>query len=301
MNRWLRLAGPTLLILAGCASSPESEGACATDISVGEVQPFAMPTPTRTEGITFDAAGKLFVSALVDGSDDQLLEIMSDGTNEVAAEAESILGIASHPTGIVAAGIATGDVLLIDPATGMSEVIAAVGGEPNFVVITPWDTILVSDDGEDNDVLRETIREVTFDGDVSVWVEGVPAPNGMVFSLDEEILYVAATFGPDSGLWRVPVLEDGSAGTPEKWTDLGGGLTPDGVAIDSEDNVYVALNLTGEIAKVAPDGSFVILATGATNAASLAFGTGELDPCSIYATNLFNTQLWRIGTGIPGP
>jgi gluconolactonase len=183
----------------------------------------------------------------------------------------------------------------------MSEVIAAVGGDPNFVVITPWGTILVSDDERDDGILRETIREVTFDGDVSVWVEGVPAPNGMVFSLDGETLYVAATFGPDSGLWRVPVLEDGSADKPEKWTDLGGGFTPDGVAIDSEDNVYVALNVTGEIAKVAPDGSFVILARGAAWAASLAFGRGELDPCSIYATSLFDTQLWRIGTGIPGP
>jgi gluconolactonase len=253
-----------------------------------------MPTPSGTEGITFDGAGNLFVSAQVDGADEQLLEVMLDGTYDVAAEAESILGIASHPTGIIGAGFDTGDVLLIDPATGMSDVIAQVDGEPNFVVTTPWGTILVSDDtmGED------TIREVTFDGVVSVWVEGVPTPNGMVFSLDEKTLYVAATF-EDTGLWRVPVLEDRSAGTPVKWVDLG--PTPDGVAIDSEDNVYVALNAVGQIAQVAPDGSFTIIAQGTDAVASLAFGRGEFDPCSIYATNLFGTQLWRVGIGIPGP
>jgi len=259
-------------------------------------------TTSRTEGITFDATGNLFVSALVDDpDDDQLLEVMLDGTNEVVAEADSILGIASHPTGIIGAGIRTGDVLLIDPATGMSDVIAHVGGEPNFVVTTPWGTILVSDDGMDEGVLRETIREVTFDGDVSVWVEGVPAPNGMVFSLDKKTLYVAATFGPGAGLWRVPVLEDGSADTPEKWVDLG--PTPDGVAIDSEGNVYVALNLAGQIAQVASDGSFTIIAQGVDTVASLAFGRGEFDPCSIYATDLFDPphQLWRVGIGIPGP
>jgi hypothetical protein len=114
MNRWLIVAGPTLLMLAGCTSSSEPASVCAPDIAVGEVQVFGMTT-SRTEGITFDAAGNLFVSALVDDADDddQLLEVMLDGTNEVVAEADSILGIASHPTGIIGAGIATRDVLLI--------------------------------------------------------------------------------------------------------------------------------------------------------------------------------------------
>lgn len=307
MNRWLIAAGSTLLMLAGCTSSPESAAnVCAADIGVGEVQPFAMPTPSRTEGITFDEAGNLFVSALVDdeNDDDQLLEVMLDGTNDVAAEAESILGLASHPTGIIAAGIRTGDVLLIDPATGLSDVIAHVGDEPNFVVTTPWGTILVSDDGKvDEDTYRDTIREVTFEGVVSVWVEGVPAPNGMVFSLDESTLYVASTFSAGAGLWRVPVSEDGSAGTPEKWVDFGGLITADGLAIDSVGNVYVALNLPGQIAQVTPDGSYTIIAQGVDTTASIAFGRGEFDPCSLYSTSLFGDppQLWRVGIGIPGP
>jgi hypothetical protein len=35
-------------------------------------------------------------------------------------------------------------------------------------------------------------------------------------------------------------------------------------------------------------------------AASLAFGQGDFDPCSIYATSLLGTQLWRVGIGILG-
>jgi hypothetical protein len=68
-------------------------------------------------------------------------------------------------------------------------------------------------------------------------------------------------------------------------------------------NVCVALNLLGQIAQVAPDGSVTIIAQGVDNVASLAFGRGEFDPCSIYATDLFDTphQLWRVGIGIPGP
>jgi sugar lactone lactonase YvrE len=75
---------------------------------------------------------------------------------------------------------------------------------------------------------------------------------------------------------------------------------PDGVAIDSEGNVYVALNVAAQIAQVNPDGNWSIIAEDVSSVASLAFGQGEFDPCSIYATSLFGTQLWRVGIGIPG-
>jgi gluconolactonase len=295
MRSWTILACTTWLTLAGCDSSSEPAITCATDISVGEVQPFAMPTPSRTEGITFDASGKLFVSSLPNEGDNQLLELATNDAWEVAAEAESILGLASHRTGIIAAGIETGELLLIDPATGVVDVLAADLGAPNFVVVTPWDTILVSDDT----MGTSTIREVTFDGNVSVWVEGVPTPNGMVFSLDERTLYVAATF-EDVGLWRVPVSADGKAGAPQKWVVFDDQTWPDGVAIDSEGNVYVALNGAGKIAQVTPDGTDSTIAEGLGNVASLAFGRGEFDHCSIYATDLFDTQLRRVGIGILG-
>jgi sugar lactone lactonase YvrE len=121
----------------------------------------------------------------------------------------------------------------------------------------------------------------------------------MVFSLDGTFLYVATTF-EEPGLWRVPVGPNGEPGRPERWVEFDMGTTPDGVAIDSEGSVYVALNFVGRIAKVDPEGNATTLAEGVSNVASLAFGKGDFDPCSIYATNLFGTQLWRIGTGILG-
>ena len=300
MKNLLMLACAGLLTIAGCSSEPSSDSgptrSCATDIAVGEVQPFGDPVATRTEGITFDAAGTLFVSAIVNDADDQLLQFSPDGTHEVVAESESILGLASQATGILGAAIGTGQLLLIDPSTGVSAPIAVGLGAPNFVVTTPWGTTLVSDDSTGTD----TIREVTLDGDVSVWVEGVPTPNGMVFSLDNRTLYVAATF-EGVGLWRVPVSEQGEAGTPEQWVSFDTGSTPDGVAIDSEGNVYVALNINDEIAQVKPDGSVAIIAEGVSKPASLAFGQGDYDPCSLYVTNLFGAQVWRVGIGVLGP
>jgi len=309
----LQLAFAVSTLVVGCGSGSSGTGGsggaggsggtggtmrvCATDIAVGEVQAFGTPTSLFTEGITFDAAGRMFVSSQNNAADDQLLEFFSDGASEVVAEAESMLGLDSEARGILAAGIATGDLLLVDPDTGTNQVIASDLGMPNFVVTTPWDTILVSDDTHG----ENAIDEVTWDGTASTWVEGVPTPNGMVFSLDSSTLYVATTF-EQPGLWRVPVNEDGTAGVPEEWVSFAsaGITTPDGVAIDSEGNVYVALNLASQIARVAPDGAVTILAEGVSSAASLAFGQGEFDPCSLYVTSLLDHQLWRVGTGILG-
>jgi gluconolactonase len=317
MNKGVMLFLAAVAALAGCSSESGTGGgggaagtggdggmggeggsarACATDITQGEVQMFGDATPaTRQEGIVFDADGTLYVSAQDLGAGlDQLVDVATDGSNESVAEAESILGLESDARGIVAAGIDTGEILLIDPEAGTHEVITDMLDAPNFVVTTAWDTILVSDDSEG----AGTIYEVTWEGDVSAWVEGVPTPNGMVFSLDGATLYVATTF-EEAGLWRVPVT-DGEAGSPEKWIDFEDSSAPDGVAIDSEGNVYVALNTAGEIAKVDPEGNVSTLADGLFGPASLAFGQGEFDPCSLYVTSLFSTQLRRVGAGVAG-
>lgn len=269
--------------------------ACDTDIGEGEVQAFGDPTPTRTEGIVFDSNGTLYVSAQDNDGLDQLLDVAPDGSNQSVAEAESILGLESDARGIVAAAIETGEILLIDPTDGSNEVITDALDAPNFVVTTPWDTILVSDDSGGT----STIYEVTWEGDVSTWTDAVPTPNGMVFSLDGSALYVATTF-EQTGLWRVPVSAGGEAGTPERWVEFPSDSAPDGVAIDSEGNVYVALNTAGQIAKVDPQGNADTLASGLFGPASLAFGQGELDPCSLYVTSLFGTQMSRVGAEVLG-
>lgn len=281
---------------SGCASDTGTPAMCATDIEEGEVQPFAEPTSSRTEGIVFDIDGSLYVSAQVTDGPDQLLLVEDDGASRSVVEWPSLLGLARDSRGILAAGFDTGEILLIVRGVAVVEVLASGLDAPNFIVTTPWDTMLVSDDTPAEDI----IYEVTFEGDISEWVTGVPTPNGMVFSLDRSFLYVATTF-EEPGLWRVPVSPDGEAGTPERWVEFAEGSTPDGVAIDSEGNVYVALNVVGEVAKVDPDGDVTTLATGVQGVASLAFGEGSRDPCSLYATNLFGTQLYRIGTGILGP
>ena len=62
---------------------------------MSEVQPFGPETPERTEGITFDADGNLYVGTRYNQANDELLDVSLAGTFESVAEEESILGLES--------------------------------------------------------------------------------------------------------------------------------------------------------------------------------------------------------------
>ena len=86
---------------------------------------------------------------------------------------------------------------------------------------------------------------------------------------------------------------------------LGQASTPDGIAVDVDGMVYVAANIPGQIWRV--DGAAdslqrgELVAEGVASVASLAFGNGPgFDPCSLYVTQLFGSQVIRVGVGVPG-
>jgi len=113
-------------------------------------------------------------------------------------------------------------------------------------------------------------------------------------ALGEDSVYAANT---DRGLLvRIPVLEDGSAGTGEVIAgDNTNECEPDalwgmdGIALDVDGNVFALLVMQNQLVRIDPsDGSFEVLATeadGLFNPSSLAFGTTEGDTSSLYFVN----------------
>ncbi len=98
-----------------------------------------------------------------------------------------------------------------------------------------------------NDPLREIdfcgIYRLQKDGTVTVQHRGMSRPNGIAFSPDEKILYVANSDGSDP-VWRAfPVRDDGNLASPEPFFDSskedriprGGG---DGLKVDLHGNVF---------------------------------------------------------------
>lgn len=93
------------------------------------------------------------------------------------------------------------------------------------------------------------------DGSVEVAASDIAFPNGTVITSDGSTLILAETLGLK--LTAFDIGEDGKLHNRRVWADLSGDLVlPDGIAIDSEDGVWVA-NAVGAHAVRVLDGAIV--------------------------------------------
>jgi gluconolactonase len=75
-------------------------------------------------------------------------------------------------------------------------------------------------------------------GRLDLLLANVPSPNGIVLSLDERFLFVAATRG--NCVWRMPLLADGGVSKAGQFFTSYGPSGPDGLAMDSAGQLLVA-------------------------------------------------------------
>ena len=95
------------------------------------------------------------------------------------------------------------------------------------------------------------------DGSVRTLFGGVTISNGLAWSADGDRMYYV-----DSGLQAIDVMdydpESGNASQRRRWVDVPEGAgTPDGIAIDAEDCLWVALWGGGRVRRYAPTGAVI--------------------------------------------
>jgi sugar lactone lactonase YvrE len=292
--RPLPLVLALLIPLTGCPE-PDPEPQPCEDSEPGMVHVFADGFE-GTEGITFSPDGRLFVS-----DQGAIHEVFPDGSWEQVTEVPAAIGLAWWGDDLIVAagdsGLGNGldGVFRVDPDAGSAALIGEGLAGANFVTVTPWGSLLVSD----HDV--EHLQQIQGGGAVAEpWVSGIPSPNGMAFTESGDGLWVVSTFGDPQPAWFVPVT-GGEPGTPEAVHDFPVGTVPDGVAVGTSGALYVAQNTARRIDRVTRDGQAEVVAEGVDWAASLAFGEGaDWDECSIYATSLFGSELYRVEVGETG-
>jgi sugar lactone lactonase YvrE len=322
-----------LTVPASAASQPE----------VGVVQNFGPPLARschNPEGIAIDPTGNLYAASFafqpvanicVVNRDGALVDVIPVPAGR--AGVASLLGELFEPSqGLYVLDFANGApgngrLLLVNPATHAVRVVATGFQAPNGLTQDRHRNLYVSDS------FRGVIYKVAPDGTNTVWKQDVrltPQPgngppfgaNGVAFDRNQEFLYVATT--EDAKIYRIPVLDDGSAGNLQLFAsgaaiDAAQGTTEalhgaDGIMFDVEGNLYVAANsaqhpapgLPGELQVLSPEGRLIARYDG--------FGRNDLDfPASlvfhervIYITNLsltdagVNSKLSVMGVPFPG-
>jgi gluconolactonase len=134
---------------------------------------------------------------------------------------------------------------------------------------------------------------------VSVIDATLTEPNGVTLSLDESTLFVTT----NNGIWKYPVMSDGSVGAGSLLNPSLNTFSGDGMAIDCAGDLYIAAQNSTNVMVVSPAGSLIGMISLPTSAfqavTNLAFGGA--DHKTLYITGLGNNKgLYQVPMSLPG-
>ena len=229
------------------------------------ISDFRVPSG-KSNGLTFDREGRLVAC---EHQNRRVSVTQKDGT---------VTTVASHykgkklnsPNDVVVKS--DGSVYFTDPPYGLNPVFGSLGSQelPFFGVYR------LSPPGEE---LRLLVDD--------------SVPNGLAFSLDESLLYIADT--ENSHIRVFDVDDDGNVANGRIFAEISGEpLAPDGMKIDSEDNVYVTGK--GGVWVLNPAGSRIGVIPVPELPANLSWGDEDWKTLFITARR----SLYRIRLSIPG-
>jgi sugar lactone lactonase YvrE len=160
------------------------------------------------------------------------------------------------------------------------------------------------------------VYKIKPNGAVSVWLQdplldGNPAApalrfhavgvDGIAFDEDKENLYLGNL---DYGrIVRVPIRNDGSAGSPSVVVSDPRLVGVDGIAFDDKGTLFAAINAQDALASVSRRGRVTVLASGPPldGTASVAFGTREADERKLYVLCGAFMRVFGLEAGTPHP
>lgn len=225
---------------------------------------------TGPEGLTVGSDGNVYVATFgfnasgAVSSPGQLFVFNPEGhllrQVSIAGSSPHLLGLAFHPqTGaLLVLDFGAGQVLNVDPQTGASSVFMTVTGSSGLNALT-FDSagnVYVSDSFQG--IIWKTGPSggagVAWVTDPLLTTTGIPpfGANGIEFNRAGNTMFVANT-GNDT-IVQIPV-SNGTPGKPSVFVNSINGA--DGIAIDDQDNLWVAANQSDEIVIVSPSGKLV--------------------------------------------
>jgi gluconolactonase len=208
------------------------------------------------EGPCFDPAGNLFVVDIPHG---RIFRVSPQLEWDVVAHYDGEPnGLAWHPDGRLLIADYKNGILELDPALGnVRPIVTRRNSErfkgPNDLVVASNGDIYFTDQGQTglHDPTGRVYR-LRPDGRLDCLLANGPSPNGLALSPDEKVLFVAMT--RDNSVWRLPLLPDGSTSKVGRFASFHGVSGPDGLAIDTDGNLFVAHASLGAVFALNPHG-----------------------------------------------
>jgi gluconolactonase len=231
------------------------------------------------EGPCFDPLGNLYVTDIPFG---RIFRITPDGSWTLVLEYEGEPnGLAYHPDGRLFIADYRNGILALNPETAkLSPVLERRHSERfkgvNDLIFSRSGDLFFTDQGQTglHDPTGRVFR-LHKDGHLDCLLSNGPSPNGLVLSVEEDVLFVAMT--RDNSVWRLPLLSDGSTAKVGRFASFHGTSGPDGLAADEKGNILVAHASLGAVFVLNPQGYVIaqINSCRGTTTTNMTFGGKE--------------------------
>jgi len=261
------------------------------------------------EGPRVDEQNRLYFSDIPNGG---VYRRNPDGRVEtLIPKRRGVGGIAlNEPGGLVVSGRC---LTVWDETTGKSrDVFSSWDGKPLMGLndLTPDDKGSIFTGSLNFDPLARdskpspgSLFRIDPDGTVTKLWDGIEVTNGLGFSPDRKLLYHCDS--NTSAVWVYDVMPDRSVKDRRVFAKLPEGM-PDGMAVDAEGGVWVAVVITGGVVRFKPNGTLDRrLEIPARMVTSLVFGGRDLQ--DLYIVTADNTEdkdkkgtIFRTRSDIPG-
>ncbi|MGZ5247821.1 MAG: SMP-30/gluconolactonase/LRE family protein [Flavitalea sp.] len=243
------------------------------------------------------------------GEAGQIYKISEDGKliTEITTTGGFVLGIAFSPNAewLAICDLKNKCVWKFDLLTGMLTRFGNLYdtipfGIPNFPVFDQEGNLYVSDSGAFREVKGRIFK---FDraGNGVIWHKGpFSFANGMALSADHHSLYVVSTWLP--GVEQIKINADGTAGERSELVVMPE-TCPDGIALDSEDNIYISCYAPNSIYRLDKNRNLSIFlhdweSHTICNPTNIAFGGS--DRKKLFIANLGRWHISGIEMNTPG-
>ncbi|WP_420225677.1 SMP-30/gluconolactonase/LRE family protein [Pigmentiphaga litoralis] len=218
----------------------------------------AGPLHSFLEGPAFDRTGTLYCTDLAHG---RVFSVSAAGEFSLVADYDGEPnGLAVHRDGRVLVADRRHGIVCLDGQGGFNGV---VGATPQSVALQGVNDLTFSPDGDlwftdqgGSDLRRPTGRVYRLragTGALECVVEGLAGPNGIAFSPDGRLVYIAIT--RDNAIYSLALGAGGAVGKLGRFIQLSGSPTgPDGLAVDVAGNLAVVHAGAGTVWLFSADG-----------------------------------------------
>jgi sugar lactone lactonase YvrE len=235
---------------------------------------------TILENLAIAPGGNLYATDVANGD---IYQVTPAGSSTLFTHVnDGLAGVIFNTDGtLYSAGLTT---VYRFAQNGSASVLVNIPGamELNGMALLAPNKLLVTDDLASTIWLVDTVSGVS-----KSWLQGaiLGAPaGGLPFGANGIKLYSGAVYVTNTGagtILRIPIQSDGSAGVPQT---IATNLQLDDFAFGSDGSIFAA-GQAGEITRLFPDGSIMLIPTGTLGDAAAAFGRTPADSHSLYVVN----------------